>query len=152
MSSLRSITHALRAPLHQTRGAGTLAHRQSLLPRASVQSAAAASPFHTAPPTRSPYKGDQDRESLKPQSTQGSMSGTDQEAAESDAAFDPSTTRPESEKKQAEKGSGGNPLETSGANQGKSKPLGEEGGGETHNVTKQENKKSSRGHSPEKKG
>ncbi|ROW13476.1 hypothetical protein VPNG_04480 [Cytospora leucostoma] len=142
MSPLRSISSALRAPA-QAR-ARIVTHRQSAIsPAASLQQTCL---FHSAPASRLPYKDDQDRESLKPQSTQGSVSGTDQEAAESDAAFDRNTTRPETEKDQAEKGSGGNPLEGSGANQDKSKPVGDSG------VTKQENKKSSSAHSPEKKG
>lgn len=143
MPSLRSISSALRAPA-QAR-ARSVTHRQSAIisPAASVQQACL---FHGAPASRLPYKDDQDRKSLKPQTTQGSVSGTDQEAAESDAAFDRNTTRPEAEKDQAEKGSGGNPLETSGADQSKSKPVGDSG------VTRQENKKSSSAHSPEKKG
>ncbi|ROW08287.1 hypothetical protein VMCG_03171 [Cytospora schulzeri] len=157
MSSLRTISNALRAPR-----ARTLAHRHFLFPSPAASSTSTStstspkpslySPFHSTSASRFAYKDDQDRESLKPQSTQGSMSGTDQDAADSDAAFDPSTTRPETEKDQAQEASGGNPLETSGANQSKSKPLGESGGGETHGVTKQENKKSSGGHSPQKKG
>ena len=144
MASLRSISNALRGPA-QAR-ARTLAHRQYLTP-ASVQSS-----FHSSPISRRPYKDDQDRQSVKPKSTEDSLSGTHDEAAKSDAAFDPSTTRPENEKAQAEKGPGGNPLETSGADHGKSKPLGESGGQETHDVTKQENKKSSSHHSPKKQG
>lgn len=144
MSALRTISNALRAPRART----PAHHRQFPSPApTSLQSS-----FHSTPASRFAYKDDQDRESLKPQSTQGSMSGTDQDAADSDAAFDPSTTRPESEKDQAQEASGGNPLETSGANHDKSKPLGESGGQETHGVTKQENKKSSGGHSPQKKG
>lgn len=149
MSPLRTFSTALRAPW-----ARTLVRRQ-FPSTASVSVSASASlqsSFHTTPAPLFAYKADQDRESLKPQSTQGSMSGTDQDAADSDAAFDPSTTRPETEKDQAQDASGGNPLETSGANQSKSKPLGESGGQETHGVTKQENKKSSGGHSPQKKG
>ncbi|ROW03484.1 hypothetical protein VSDG_01306 [Cytospora chrysosperma] len=159
MSSLRTISNAFRAAPR----AHTLAHRRFPFPAPSsasvtktttspLQSSSSSSPFHTAPAARLAYKDDQNRESLKPQSTQGSMSGTDQDAADSDAAFDPSTTRPEREKEQAREPSGGNPLETSGANQEKSKPLGQSGGQETHGVTRQENKKSSGGHSPQKKG
>lgn len=162
MSSLRTISNAFRAAPR----AHTLAHRRfpfaapspaSVTPTNTTtsplqSSSSSSSPFHTAPAARLAYKDDQDRESLKPQSTQGSMSGTDQDAADSDAAFDPSTTRPEREKEQAREPSGGNPLETSGANQEKSKPLGQSGGQETHGVTRQENKKSSGGHSPQKKG
>ncbi|KUI52938.1 hypothetical protein VP1G_00469 [Cytospora mali] len=144
MSTLRSISNALRAPVQGR--ARALAHRQFLSP-ASLQSS-----FHSTTASLFAYKDDQSRETLKPQSTQGSMSGTDQEAAESDAAFDPSTTSPESEKNQAEDGSGGNPLETSGANHSKSKPPKGSGEQDTQNVTRQENKKSSGGHSPQKKG
>lgn len=144
MSSFRSLSSALRAP-GQAR-AHAVARRQ-LLPPAQLQSF-----FHSSPASRLPYKDDQDRESVKPKSTEGSLSGTDGDAAASDAAFDPSTTGPEEAKDQADKGSGGNPLETSGAKPSKSKPLGEDGGGETHDVTKQEKRKSSKGHSPKKQG
>lgn len=150
MSTLRTLINTLRAP----RATRTPAHHHHHFPSPAPTTTLLqrSSPLHTTPPSRLPYKHDQDRESLNPQSSQTTMSGTDQEAADSDAAFDPSTTRPERERDQAEEGSGGNPLETSGADQSKSKPLGESGGQETHGVTKQENKKSSGGHSPQKKG
>lgn len=90
----------------------------------------AASCSQRAPPTatrtlaytaaaRLPYKDDQDRDTLKPRSTEGTKSGADQDVAEDSAAFDPSKTRPETER-----GAGGPELESSGANQEQSKPQG----------------------------
>jgi hypothetical protein len=75
-------------------------------------------PFASTPILRYPYKDDQDRESLKPRAQEYSKSGSDEEvAANEEAAFDPSKTRPEQEKEAAGKGNAGNPLETSPANQ-----------------------------------
>lgn len=145
MASLRSI-RILRAPAQ--------ARPQTLAPRQLCLSPAAAATqgFHSSPRPQLPYKDDQDRESLKPRSTEGSKSGTDNAAAHSSAAFDPSTTSPEGAKEKAETEGGGNSLDVSGASHDKSKPLGNSGGGEMHGTTRQETKKSSHGHSPEKKG
>ena len=125
----------------------TLAPRQLFLsPAASVTRG-----FHSSPRPQNPYKDDQDRESLKPKSTEGSKSGTDNGAAHSSAAFDPSTTSPEGAKEKADKEGGDeNPLEVSGASHEKSKPLGNSGGAEMSDTARQETKKSSHGHSPEK--
>lgn len=139
---MRSI---LRAPA-QARPQ-TLTHRQLFLSPASATQG-----FHSSPRPQLPYKDDQDRESLKPKSTEGSKSGTDDAAAQSSAAFDPSTTSPEGARDKAESEGGGNSLDVSGANHSKSKPLGESGGGEMQGTARQETKKSSHGHSPEKKG
>ena len=100
-----------------------------------------------------PYKDDQDRNSLKPKSTEGSKFGTDQGVAETDAAFEPSNTRPEEEKEAAGNENEGNPLAVSGANQKKSVPLGDKGGPTMRGTTKNEgDEKASGGGSPEKKG
>ncbi|KAK7737245.1 hypothetical protein SLS63_003036 [Diaporthe eres] len=145
MASLRSMRSILRAPAP--------ARPQTLGPRQLfLTPAAAANGFHSSPRPQLPYKDDQDRESLKPKSTEGSKSGTDDAAAQSDAAFDPSTTSPEGARDKAESESGGNSLDVSGANPSKSKPLGESGGEEMQGTARQETKKSSHGHSPEKKG
>ncbi|KAG8170256.1 hypothetical protein KVR01_001001 [Diaporthe batatas] len=144
-SSLRSMRSILRAPA-QARPQ-TISPQQRLLSPAAVTRG-----LHSSPRPQLPYKDDQDRESLKPKSTEGSKSGTDHDAAESSAAFDPSTTSPEGAKAKAEGEGGGNPLETSGANHDKSKPLGDKGGPEMHGTARHETKKSSHGHSPEKKG
>lgn len=145
MASLRSLRSILRAPAQ--------ARPQTIAPQQLFLSPAAASRgFHVSPRPQLPYKDDQDRESLKPKSTEGSGSGTDHDAAETSAAFDPSTTSPEGAKNKAEGENNGNPLDVSGANHGKSKPLGSQGGAEMHGTTRQETKKSSHGHSPEKKG
>lgn len=52
-------------------------------------------------------KQTQDKDSLKPVSTEYSKSGSDDEAAHSDAAFDPNKTSPESAKATAESEKGG---------------------------------------------
>ncbi|AEO58856.1 hypothetical protein MYCTH_17585, partial [Thermothelomyces thermophilus ATCC 42464] len=69
------------------------------------------------------YKDDQDRRSLKPRSSEGTKSGSDDQVAENtEAAFNPNMTSPEEAKESAAKHSNGNPLEASGANQEFSKP------------------------------
>lgn len=86
-------------------------------------------PLHSSRTVHRPYKDDQDRETLKPRSTENTKTGTDGGLADSAAAFDPSKTRPESTYKAAEPGHNddtGNPLEASGANQELSKPMGDE--------------------------
>ncbi|KAK2074671.1 hypothetical protein P8C59_008859 [Phyllachora maydis] len=71
-----------------------------------------------------PYKDDQDRNSVKPRSTEYTKSGTDSNmAAQSDAAFNPNKTDPGQEKDAAQEN--GNSLEVSGANPHISKPQGE---------------------------
>ena len=60
----------------------------------------------------------QDRQSLNPQRSEGTKSGTDNQVAEkTDAAFNRNKTSPEEAKESAAKTSNGNPLEASGANQ-----------------------------------
>ncbi|KFY45069.1 hypothetical protein V494_01161 [Pseudogymnoascus sp. VKM F-4513 (FW-928)] len=92
--------------------------------------------YQSLSPLRMPYKDDMDPKSLKPKSTEGSKSGTDQGAAETDIAFDPSRTRPEEEKKAEDNSKEGNPLDVSGANRKKSLPLGDKGGLEMKGTTK----------------
>lgn len=143
MSSFRSIHAALlRAPTSHAR----LTSRQTLLIRT----------YHHTPAARLPYKDDQDRQSLKPRSTEGTGSGTDNAAAQSDAAFDGSKTAPEESrdtaKKEAKDKGDTSSLETSGASHEKSKPLGEEGGAEMKGTTRQESSRASGGGSPQKKG
>ncbi|GAB1315782.1 hypothetical protein MFIFM68171_05992 [Madurella fahalii] len=70
----------------------------------------------------SSYKDDQDRESLRPRSSEGTNSGTNFDVAEKKDAFNPKTTDPETEKEAAGRESNGNPLEVSGANREYSKP------------------------------
>lgn len=110
--------------------------------------------YHSSRRLQLPYKDDQDRGSLKPQSTQGTQSGTDDTAAKTDTAFDPSTTRPEHEKKSAGKETANkgeaNPLDKSGANHETSHPLGSKGGPEMHGTTKNKDKKASWSGSPGK--
>ncbi|GKT46552.1 uncharacterized protein ColSpa_06733 [Colletotrichum spaethianum] len=72
------------------------------------------------------YKDSQDRESLKPGGTEGTKTGRDSEVAHEKGAFDPSTTRPGSEKGEAD----GHVLDVSGANQAASKPQGDKADGD----------------------
>ncbi|KAL6806592.1 hypothetical protein GGI42DRAFT_286898 [Trichoderma sp. SZMC 28013] len=112
--------------------------------------------YHTSAALRLPYKDSQDRQSLKPKSNNGTRSGTDDDvAAQKDAAFDPSKTKPtpESELETAGRGNETNPLNASGANQEFSKPMGE--GKQAHDTGPgKETRKGGKsgGGSPPKKG
>ncbi|ODA82754.1 hypothetical protein RJ55_01263 [Drechmeria coniospora] len=81
--------------------------------------------YHAATTLRRPYKDSQNRESLKPKSAEGTMSGRVDDVAKNAAAFDPSKTSPETERREAARDAGDNPLDASGANQEISKPLGD---------------------------
>ncbi|PGH27852.1 hypothetical protein AJ80_00402 [Polytolypa hystricis UAMH7299] len=130
-----------RVPLRRTAHyAGSILPKQFFRPLSSPpmritaqsrshQHTSSSAPFSTTPYFRLPAKDSQDRSSLKPRRSEETQSGTDAEAAEQEAAFDPSTTSPESELKEAreestrvskEKGKKDetrtNPLEVSGAN------------------------------------
>lgn len=148
MSSLRSL---LRASLRAT--ATTTTSRPP-----AIQALGAA--YHTSRRVQLPYKDDQDRESLKPRSTEGTKSSDDDAAAQTDTAFDPSTTRPEAEKESARKetqqnsnkeGAASNPLESSGADT-TTGGQGRTGGPGTNRTTKSDRNKASGGGSPEKRG
>ncbi|KAF7941917.1 uncharacterized protein EAE97_006754 [Botrytis byssoidea] len=87
-------------------------------------------PFTNTPTSLLPRKDSQHKDSIDTTATEYSKSGSDDAAArEESAAFDPSITSPESEKSEAGKGGGGNPLDVSPANQEVSKPRGEQEGG-----------------------
>ena len=59
----------------------------------------ATAPFHRTAAARLPYKDDMDRESLKPKTHENTQSGTDDQVAQdSDAAFNPHKTDPDSER------------------------------------------------------
>lgn len=66
----------------------------------------AARQFQTSTRLAFPRKDAQDKDSLKPESNEYSKSGSDQASAQSDAAFDPSTTKPESEGSEAAQDAG----------------------------------------------
>ncbi|KAF3761523.1 hypothetical protein M406DRAFT_244186, partial [Cryphonectria parasitica EP155] len=111
--------------------------------------------YQTSCALRLPYKDDQDRESVKPRSNEGTQSNLDDDAAaHTDTAFDSSETRPEKEKESAGKegGKDGNPLESSGASHDESVPLGQDGGGEMHQTTKSDRSKASGPGEQKKKG
>ena len=81
--------------------------------------------YHCTTALSSPYKDDQDRQSLSPRPSEGTKSGSDDEVAEhKDAAFNPNITSPEAEAESVAKGSGQNSsvLDASGAHQKFSKP------------------------------
>ncbi|KAF2804642.1 uncharacterized protein BDZ99DRAFT_451766 [Mytilinidion resinicola] len=86
--------------------------------------------LHSTPIRAFPRKDDQDRESLNPQSTEYSKSGSDDAAAGGEAAFDPSTTSPEAEKESGEKEAGKHSaLNVSPGNREVSEARGSEEGG-----------------------
>jgi hypothetical protein len=63
--------------------------------------------FHSTHRVTFAYKDDQDKDSLKPGSSEYSKSGKgDDAAAHSEEAFDPDSTRPEEQERQAESNSG----------------------------------------------
>lgn len=93
-------TRLLPPLLRVTRSAPSTARFSSLLPRAT-----AARRTLTTTTARLATKETQDKDSLKPVSSEYSKSGGDDAAAHSDAAFDPSTTKPEEQ--HAQSGGGG---------------------------------------------
>jgi len=128
-----------------------------------------ASPLHLQTSTRQarqfqhsallslPRKGNEDKDSINTEATEYSKSGTDDAAAKNEeAAFDPSSTSPESERAKAGEGNeeSGNPLDVSPANQEVSKPRGEtEGGAERAAGPREQSGEKSSGHgSPKKAG
>jgi len=87
-------------------------------------------PFTQTTRTAYPRKGSEDKDSINTEATEYSKSGTDDASAkQEEAAFDPSTTDPKTEKNVAGEGQDGNPLEVSPANPEVSKPRGEQEGG-----------------------
>jgi len=100
--------------------------------RVNLSRAAIARPqFFSTTPTRFAQKDAQDKDSLKPRSTEYSKSGSDDAAAHSDAAFDPNKTSPEEAEKTAEKEAGGkkNDLNVSPGNKDISDPNSPDVGG-----------------------
>ncbi|EAW06651.1 uncharacterized protein ACLA_083460 [Aspergillus clavatus NRRL 1] len=82
-----------------------------------------------------------DRNTLDPQRSEGTKTGTDNEVASHPAAYDPNTTSPESEIAETEKetkqgGKVSNPLNVSAANQGVSEARDPQEGGPDHNADK----------------
>jgi len=119
MLSTRHLGPLLRATAFRPRAA-------RISPAAAVARAGPVRRHHATAPLRRAYKDDQDRESLKPGRQETSKSGGDEEAAQSDAAFDPNKTSPEEAKDAAGAEAGGNPLEVSPANKDVSRPRGGE--------------------------
>ncbi|KAF2193972.1 hypothetical protein K469DRAFT_709451 [Zopfia rhizophila CBS 207.26] len=114
----------------------TLLHRATTLRTHAYHPSSLAFPHSisrtitTSPHQLYPRKDTQDKDSLKPTSSEYSKSGTDDAAAANeDAAFNPNKTRPDQEKKTAGKKGDGNPLEVSPGNQEVSKPRGDQEGG-----------------------
>ncbi|KAH9884090.1 hypothetical protein F4778DRAFT_764163 [Xylariomycetidae sp. FL2044] len=97
------------------------ASKRASLAQAQVQRPAAAAAttrtIHQTALLRSPYKDDQDRNSLKPKSQEYAKGSSDDAvAANEDVAFNPNKTDPDVEKDTAAEGNEGNPLESSPAN------------------------------------
>jgi hypothetical protein len=94
------------------------------LQRAAFSPAIIRPRFLSSTPTRFAQKDAQDKDSLVPRSTEYSKSGSDDGAAHSDAAFDPSKTSPEEEEATAEREAGGkdNTLNVSPGNKDISEP------------------------------
>lgn len=85
-------------------GATTIASRPTAaaLPQPAPAAAAAARTLHqTAAARYAPYKDDMDRESLKPKAHENTASGTDDEVAQDDEAFNPHQTDPDAERASA---------------------------------------------------
>ncbi|KAL1801235.1 hypothetical protein ACET3X_001577 [Alternaria dauci] len=100
--------------------------------RASFVRPAVARPrFLSTTPARFAQKDAQDKDSLKPRSTEYSKSGSDDGAAHSDAAFDPSKTSPEEAEATAGREAGGpeNSLNVSPGNKDVSDPNSPDVGG-----------------------
>jgi hypothetical protein len=94
------------------------------LTRANRPSTTIPTRFMSTTPTRLAAKDTQDKDSLNPQSTEYSKSGSDDSVAASDAAFNPSKTSPEEAEATAEKEAGGkdNSLNVSPGNEEISRP------------------------------
>ncbi|KAF2670433.1 hypothetical protein BT63DRAFT_424377 [Microthyrium microscopicum] len=78
--------------------------------------------FHETATTKYARKDSQDKDSIKPESSEYAQGSSDDVAAKKDVAFDPNTTDPHQEKKDAGKGEEGNALENSPANSHLGKP------------------------------
>jgi hypothetical protein len=104
---------------------------RQLLQRAPFRSTTSLYPrfLSTTPVTRFPRKDSQDKDSITVESNEYSKSGSDDAAATSDAAFDPSKTSPEAAERTAENEEGGNSLNVSPGNAEVSKPRDPQEGG-----------------------
>ncbi|KAH8722912.1 hypothetical protein GQ44DRAFT_621523 [Phaeosphaeriaceae sp. PMI808] len=78
--------------------------------------------FVSTTPNLFAQKDAQDKDSLKPRSTEYSKTGSDDAAAHSDAAFNPNKTSPEEAEATAEREEGGNSLNVSPSNEKISEP------------------------------
>ncbi|KAL0469330.1 hypothetical protein QR685DRAFT_283751 [Neurospora intermedia] len=82
--------------------------------------------YHSTPRLQTAKDFKADRTTLRPASSEGTVSASDDDVAHLDkTAFDPNKTRPKEEIESAGKESNGNPLETSGANRKFNKPQGD---------------------------
>lgn len=73
----------------------------------------------------SPYKDSQERDSLKPRRNEGTATGSDDEVASLEEAWDKARTRPEEELEESRRKGGWSVLDGSGGNQEFSKPQGD---------------------------
>lgn len=86
-------------------------------------------------PLTFPRKDSQDKDSINTEATENTKSGTDDQAASNQAAFDPSTTRPGQEKVESEQEKDGDPLDVSAANPDVSKARPPQEGGAQKNAS-----------------
>lgn len=95
-----------RTPLTRRVLATTSRQTQRLSPITRTTNVAAVRPF-SQHLQKQAAKDTQDKDSLKPESNEYSKSGSDAQAAQDDAAFDPSKTRPEEQENSSEAENGG---------------------------------------------
>lgn len=109
-------------PLRTVLTRATCTSARTARPSLPRDRAAAIAPFHRTAAARLPYKDDMDRESLKPKAHENTQSGTDDQVAQdSDAAFNPNKTDPDSERAAAARENTsqpgeGSPLDESAGN------------------------------------
>jgi hypothetical protein len=104
--------------------------------------------IHSSPALYKGGKAPPSRKAINTDTAENTKLGSDSEAAKTDTAFDPKTTRPE-----AEHDSAGKPLDVSGANQSVSKPQGDERDVRKRGAGKETEKGgASGGKKPQKKG
>jgi hypothetical protein len=92
---VRLSTVSLRAMASSARNGHSL--RRTCPPGTRIASLRRA--YHPTPAFAYPKKGSEGKDDMDPQSSEYSESGVDNDAAASDAAFDPSNTTPEGAKK-----------------------------------------------------
>ncbi|KAM7191579.1 hypothetical protein V8F33_008811 [Rhypophila sp. PSN 637] len=128
-SNMTNLLRLTRIPsLRQAaRGITTIHSRNPLATNPTQQSNnALPQQYQSRRALHSPYKDSQERDSLKPRRAEGTSTGSDDEVAKMDEAWDTSKTRPEEELEESRgQGGGWSMLDESGGNQEFSKPQGD---------------------------